>query len=283
MIEQFYRPGTVQEALGLKRKLKDRAVFLAGGTLVNSKDFPVRHEHVISLEGLKLNRISRRKGEVTIGALCTLEQLIESALIPNCLKVALRQVVSRNVRNMATIGGLVAAGKSCSDVLPMLIALEAEIEILKPSAKNMSLEDYLETRPDGLITQIVLPKSHLSRRQAFSNLRISANSASMLTVAVSLEHDNGTIDEPIIALGGVGRELVRLSAVEGKLAGNAIPSTDEIVQLVRKHTARHSCRPSCIAPCLSACIEENADYLQYESGSLVARALEEACREGGRS
>jgi putative selenate reductase FAD-binding subunit len=278
MIEQFYKPKTIQEALGLKKKLKESAIFLAGGTLVNSKDFPLQQEHLICLEALKLNQVSAKKAEVRIGALCTLQQLLENQSIPPCLKAALAQVVSRNIRNAATLGGHVAAGKSCSDVLPMLIALEAELEICKPSAKKISLEDYLADQPEGLLTEIIIPKTHLSRRFALSNLRASANSTSTLSAAVSLTLADGLIHDPIIALGGLGRKLTRLMLVENKLDGKPLPPVDELEKLVQEHLTRRSCRPLCIAPCLAACISEDADYLRYQSGVLVARTLKEACR-----
>lgn len=284
MIEWFYKPSTIREALSLKRKFKDRAIFLSGGTLVNSKDFPLRHEHAISLEGLKLNQISTKKGAVRIGAFCTLQQLLENKFIPQCFKVALTHVVNRNIRNAATIGGHIAAGKSCSDLIPMLIALEAELEICKPAVTTMSLEDYLKTRPEQLITEIILPKAHLSRFQSVSSLRASANSTSTLTAAASIQLNDGLVLDPILVLGGVDRKLTRLSVVENKLHGKPMPATDDLEQLVREHAARRSCRTSCIAPCLSSCIGENADYLRYQSAVLVARTLQEACRQKeGRS
>jgi putative selenate reductase FAD-binding subunit len=279
MIERFYKPKTIDEAVSLKRKLKDQAVFLAGGTMVNSKDFPLRPEHIISLEALKQNRIAARKGEVRIGALCTLQRVLESDDVPECLKKTLRQVVSRNIRNAATIGGHVAAAKSCSDIIPMLIALQSELEIYKPSAKLMSVEDYLETRPDGLITEIIIPKAHTTRVQSFNGFRASANSPSMLTAAVSMHLEAGKVEDAIIVVGGVGRKITRLTYVENKLHGKPLPDTNELEQLVQKHPVRQPCRPSCIMPCLAASIEENADYLRYQAGVLVAQTINEACRQ----
>ncbi len=281
MIEQFYKPGTIEEALDLKDKFKECAVFLAGGTLVNSKDFPFRYENIISLEGLKLNQIANTQGEVRIGALCTLEELSESSFVPHCLKEAVAQVVSRNIRNLATAGGHIAARKSCSDLLPLLIALEAQLQIHTPAAETMLLEVYLQTRPEGLITEIILQKTHLSRLHSAGCLRASANSRSTLTVAASLQLDDGVVHDPIIVLGGVGRKLTRLTIVETQLQGKPMPHTDKLVQLVRENVEHSSCRPTCIGPCIWAGIEEDADYLQYQAGMLVASTLRKACRGKG--
>lgn len=280
MIERFYKPKTIQEALSLKKKLKDDAIFLAGGTLVNSKDFPQRFTSLISLEGLKENDVkTSKKGEVRIGALCTLEQLIENNSIPEVLRKALSQVVSRNIRNMATLGGHIAGARACSDLIPALIALEAEIEIYKPSAKYLSLEEYLKEKPDGLITEISLPRAHTSRSQAFANFRLSSNSTSLLIAVASVQMKANRIIEPIIVLAGAGRRLARLTFLENKLHGEVLPPADEVAALVKDHLKRHSCRSACITPCMASCIEYDAGYVQYQSAELVARTVKEACRE----
>jgi CO/xanthine dehydrogenase FAD-binding subunit len=38
MIQEFFKPQTVAEAVKLKEKFKDGAVFMAGGTDVNCRD-----------------------------------------------------------------------------------------------------------------------------------------------------------------------------------------------------------------------------------------------------
>jgi len=60
-IEYFYKPKTVKAALGLKKAHKNQSVYLAGGTAVNSKPFLIKPVHIISLEGLRLNKITKRK------------------------------------------------------------------------------------------------------------------------------------------------------------------------------------------------------------------------------
>jgi putative selenate reductase FAD-binding subunit len=270
MIEHFHKPRTVREALGLKRRFRDRAVFLAGGSFVNSNEFPARPEHCISLEGLGLDRIARARGKVVIGALCTLQRLIDDRRIPAPLRAAASQVMSRNVRNLATLGGHVAAHRSGSDVIPMLMALEAKVVLSRPGgAKTLSVGDYVAKPPAGLITSIVVPALKAGRVTACRNFRGSANARSIVSAAVSATAVRGALRGPILALAGVGRTVVRLTAVERALHGRPLPALDEVQALVGR-----SVRPP-------ASLAGSAAFLRHEAGVVVALALRDALRRKG--
>ena len=67
MIREFHAPATVEEALSLKAQFADAAVFLAGGTEVNSTAFPFTPEHVISLQHLHLADLRVAESELVLG------------------------------------------------------------------------------------------------------------------------------------------------------------------------------------------------------------------------
>ena len=155
MIQHFHRPASVREALALKRRLRGRAAFLAGGTWLNSGECPSPPEHAISLEALGLDQVARDAKHVTIGACCTLQQLIDDAKVPAPLKAALGQIVPRNIRNAATLGGQVAANHPDSDVLPMLVALGASLVLVREGGRRtLAVEDYAAKPVAGLITHV---------------------------------------------------------------------------------------------------------------------------------
>jgi putative selenate reductase FAD-binding subunit len=263
MIEHFHRPVTVRAALGLKRRFTTRAVFLAGGTFVNSNAFPLAPEHCISLAGLKLDRISRSRGGVAIGALCTLQQLIDDRKVPAPLRVAALQVVSRNVRNMATLGGHVASRLPNSDLVPTLVALGAKLA-LAGSARKVPVLDYVANARAGLITRILVPASGPGRVTACAHHRASANARSLVSAAVSLNPDRGRVRRPVIALGGVGGHVVRLTAVEKRLDGKPLPATDELQALVSRAVRPASDHVA------------SAAFRRHQAGVVVARAFDAA-------
>ena len=126
MIQEFFKPQTIAEAVELKEKFKDKVVFMAGGTDINCTDSKYEIEKVIGIEQLKLNEISKTPGELLIGAGVTIQELLDSPKIPDQLATAARHFVNRNIRNIATIGGNIASNHTTSNLIPILIGLDAE-------------------------------------------------------------------------------------------------------------------------------------------------------------
>ena len=93
MIREYHAPATIEDAVALKERLADAAVFLAGGTEVNSTAFRRAPQHVISLERLALAGILATKTELVIGACCTIQQIIDTTDVPEIIKTAARHVV----------------------------------------------------------------------------------------------------------------------------------------------------------------------------------------------
>lgn len=308
MIEQFHRPATVREALALKKRYQGRAVFIAGGTHLNSNaciqcperrvslaglghdrgersqgagftrslcssSCAMRPEHFISLTGLGLDRVVVKPGSVSIGPLCTLQRLIDDRKVPAGLRAAAAQIVSRNVREMATLGGHLASNPSYSDLIPMLIALNAKIGLSRPgAAKTMLVADYVAKPAAGIITKIVLPRPKAVRVAVCRNARASANAHSIVSAALSLTVLRDTVKDPVIALGGVAGHVVRLTAVEDALEGKPLPSLDELQALVSRGV-----RPV-------ADLSGSAAFRKYQAGVVVALALRDACgQKRGRS
>jgi len=238
MIKEYHAPATIEEALTLKEKLADAAVFLAGGTEINSVAFPLTPEHVISLQGLGLTDLRVTATDLIIGACCTIQQLIDSADIPECLKAAGRHIVNRNIRNMATIGGQLGGNKSCGNLLPVLVALEAVVDLVAPGGTDaIPALEYLAGERKELITHVRIPKSDPPRLVAVEKYSRTANDLSILTAAVSLARDGDVVERPLIAAGGVAKHLTRLEPVEEALNGKPLPSREVIEGLVASHVS----------------------------------------------
>lgn len=82
MIEQFFRPDSVEQALELKRRFQDRAVYFAGGSKLNATPTRTEKTVAISLKGLGLDRVTWHGGALHLGALTTLQQLRDTARLP---------------------------------------------------------------------------------------------------------------------------------------------------------------------------------------------------------
>jgi putative selenate reductase FAD-binding subunit len=308
MIEHFHRPETVREALALKKRYPGKAVFLAGGTYLNSNacaqcpehrvslaglahdrserkqgarltrplcstGCTMRPEHVISLAGLGHDRVEAKRDSVVIGPLCTLQRLVDDRRVPAGLRAAAAQIMPRNVREVATLGGHIAGHPPYSDVIPMLVALEARIGVSRGgAAKPIAVVDYVAKPTVGLITKVVLPRRKAARAAACRNARASANARSIVSAAVSLTVVRDVVKDPIVALGGAADHVVRLTAVEDALDGKPLPTMDELQAL-----ASRAARPA-------ADLSGSAAFRRYLAGVVVAQALWDALgRKRGRS
>lgn len=207
MIREFLRPETLNQALALKEQYGDSAVYMAGGARLNAAATGTDREVAISLSGLNLAGCEKTVRGWEIGALTTLQQLIDIPELPEGLKAAAGLVYSRNMRNQITLGGEVAAGFPVCLIMPTLLALKAQAELAEGDV--LSVEEY-QSRPVGLITKIIVPeKIHFCRYQ-----QIQKSAASQPVVGVSLV----VVDQPLlsvaIAATGVAKQAVRLHDVE---------------------------------------------------------------------
>jgi putative selenate reductase FAD-binding subunit len=181
------------------------------------------------------------------------------------LKAALSQVVSRNIREAATLGGHIAANPPYSDVIPMLVALEAKLGFSHlGGVKTIPVADHVRRSVADLITKIVIPRPGPGRMTACRNARASANALSVVSAAVSVTVSRGAVRDPIIALGGVTSRVVRLIAVEDALDGKPLPALDELQALVSR-----AVRPT-------ADLTGSAAFRRYQAGVVVALALRDA-------
>ena len=166
--------------------IADDAAFLAGGTEVNRLGSTVQADTLISLKKCSgMDSVSEDSGNVCIGAMCTFQKLLESDAVPPYLKEALYFMASRTKRNMATIGGNIAALRSDSYLLPVLLASGADIKALGTDGeeKCMHLADYIDAVKAGetlLLTSVIIPKNAEVVSKRYAN---TAQSHAVLTMS----------------------------------------------------------------------------------------------------
>ncbi|EMY6056416.1 molybdopterin-dependent oxidoreductase FAD-binding subunit [Escherichia coli] len=205
MIEQFFRPDSVEQALELKRRYQDEAVWFAGGSKLNATPTRTDKKIAISLQDLELDWVDWDNGALRIGAMSRLQPLRE----------ALGFVYSRHVRNQSTIGGEIAARQEESVLLPVLLALDAELVF--GNGETLSIEDYLASPCDRLLTEIIIKDPY--RTCATRKISRSQAGLTVVTAAVAMTDHDGMR----IALDGVASKALRLHDVEKQnLEGNAL-------------------------------------------------------------
>lgn len=200
-------------------------VVLAGGTdLLNDLETGrVAPRTVLSLRHLPWRELSRRDGRLRIGSLRPLREVERDpalrAMLPG-LYDAIRAVGSMALRQRATFGGNLGRSSPASDLLPILLALEAEVGLFGPAgSRRVPLAELLDRprqpalRPAELVEWIELPE-HAACAYVWQRVR-PANDISQVGVAVAFSERAGAWR---VALGGAPAVPMRLPEAEAPLA-----------------------------------------------------------------
>jgi len=262
MITEFYKPTSCNEALELKKIYGASAYFFAGGTELNSLDFIKRNDTpkvYISIENLGFNRLLLKNG-ISIGAAVTIQELLSNSQTPQIIKEAASHIINRNIREMATIGGNIAANKSCSNLLPVLCSLAAELRIETDAGeKIVDVYDYCRKEDNQLIKDIYISADNLKKSCGIAKFTRTANDISFLTAAVSFSANEKKILKDLrIFIGGVDKHILRLIDVEKQFTDKPLPPKQEIEKIVS----------SVVSPIGD--VRGSAEFKKYIAGVIVA-------------
>jgi aerobic carbon-monoxide dehydrogenase medium subunit len=208
----------------LSRSSAGETAVLAGGTdlLLDMDQGRIAPTRVLSLRKLPWRYFRWEGASLIVGSTLPLRALeldphVQSRL-PG-LWEAIRDVGSPALRNRATMGGNLGRGSPASDLLPMLLALDARVRILGPSGVREHPVDMVlqESRrstlgPAELIESVVLPASAPS---TYLWQRVQpVNDISQVGVAAAFVPE---APHWRIALGGLQPRARRLSEAEAVL------------------------------------------------------------------
>ena len=158
-IGQYTRPESLDEAYALCQK-KNNAVL--GGMLW----LKMQHRNVgtvIDLCDLGLDTIEEDETAYRIGAMVSLRALEQhaglAALTGGAMAHAVRHIVGVQFRNCATLGGSLWGRFGFSDVLTLLLALDARVHL--HHAGEMPLADFaaLPRTTRDILTHVTIPKA----------------------------------------------------------------------------------------------------------------------------
>ncbi len=148
---------------------------------------------LIDLSALGLDTITRTDEGFSIGAMVTLRQLETDAVLnetfQNAFADAVRPIVGVQFRNCATIGGSVWGRFGFSDVIAVLLALKAKVELYPTGV--VELDDFLQMPYDNqILVRILVPFT--AKKAAVQSHRNTATDFPVL-VAVASELADGSL------------------------------------------------------------------------------------------
>lgn len=212
----YFRPKSLKEAVALLENSND-GVPIAGGTdlLVEIKQGLRHHEDIISLNDIEeLKIISEDAEGIYLGAGLTHNELLSSTVIKKKLP-AIAQAASKigcdQIRNKGTIGGNLCTAASCCDLGPVLMTLNASVEITNSiNTRTVPLKEFFVfhrktiLKKDELVTRIIVPHPEPGTGLHFEKFGLrEAAAVSVASVAVMVKMREGICDDACIVIGAV--------------------------------------------------------------------------------
>jgi len=223
-LTEILRPTTLPDAVRLLRRPNVKTAILAGGTTLVPQARRDVHA-LVDLRDLKLSYIKREASALRIGATTTLQDLATSPDVLPVLAQAAHASATINIRNAATIGGVIASADGSVPLPAVLLALDAVLVIYSPEARQSPIAAFLAYRDrllrDGaLITEVGIPLTDV--RMAFEKVSRTPSDAPIVCVVARLKLDGNTARDVRVAVGGVGPLPVRLARAEQTLEGKPL-------------------------------------------------------------
>jgi carbon-monoxide dehydrogenase medium subunit len=220
---EYARPGSVDEAQALLTKFGDDAKVIAGGqSLIPLMRLRLSQPTaLIDIQGIgELKQVRRDDGIVEIGALVRHVDIQRNAMLRETLPILVEMandVGDNQVRNLGTIGGVIAHGDAAGDYNALALMLDAEIVTNKRRHQARDFyRDILTTalEHDEVVTSVRFPVS--TGRFAYTKFRRRLYDWAIAGVAVQESGSSWRVGYVNLA-----RTPRRGAAVEAALASGA--------------------------------------------------------------
>lgn len=246
-------PETLDEALDRLANGNGAAtVPLAGGTnlIVDIRARRETPETLIWLGKIPgLRGIDAANGQIRMGGSTTISDILRSSELTSAgaaLVQSARVFGGQMVRNAATVAGNIACGSPAADLVPPLMALDAEVTLKsKSGVRTVKLDEYFTgykqdvRRKDELITEIRWQRPEQSSAHLFYKLaRRKGDAITVTGVAVGLMVASGRCVRARIALGAVAPVVFRAKQAESMLEGETL--TLPLIEAAARRAAEES-------------------------------------------
>lgn len=277
---QFLRPESVEDAAELVAKMGKKAGLLWVGARVEQPEAWAR-DTMIDLSGLKLTGIQVGREGAAIGAMTSIQSLVESgdirAAYGGLLHTAARRLAHYGLRNMATVGGTLASPQGSPELILSLLALDAQVVVLRGQEDVVPLSDWLMDAEDdrpGLVTEVRIPPApDAGGGWGLEWLGRSPMDQALAAACVGLEMVAGKVHSGRIAVAGAGWPAGRISSAEAVLDGRSAEDWNE--------EGLFDAVISAVAP--ETTIEVSAEYQRQAIARLAVRAAGAAFEKAGNS
>jgi xanthine dehydrogenase small subunit len=225
--QKYLQPNNLSDCFDFLEKYP-KAICINGSTdiaLKQTKKFE-KIKEIIDLSAIEeLKLFSENKTEFIIGSGLSLEN-IKSKLngsLPAFTDL-LNVFASKQIRNLATLGGNVATASPIGDTLPLLMAYSAKIRLTSKNGERFIpiksfIIGYRKTilRKDEIIHSIIIPKPEGKLIRFYKVSKRKDLDISTVSAGFRIELKNGKVEDICLAFGGMAEMTKRAKSTEEHL------------------------------------------------------------------
>jgi len=251
----FTRPSSVAECVSVLQR-DPSAKLLAGATdlAVDANLRAVRWNHLVSVEAIdELHGFEETDQAVRIGAAVALSDIGRRwTSAPPTVREWLTLFASPPIRNRATLGGNLATASPIGDAAPLLLALDARVEIAGTTGRRSVplAEFFLDYRRTALargelLVSVEIPVPLPAMLGFYKVAKRRADDISTVAAAMAVDRDAaGRVRSARFAFGGVAATPIRLVDAEraiggGSWNGAAVQAVQQVIATTLRPMSDH--------------------------------------------
>ena len=276
---EYYRPGSLNEAVALLSKLGEDARPLAGGhsLIPLMKTRLATPEHLIDLSGIAgLKAIEHEGNALKIGAMASQFELIHSDLIARHIPIIPETsllIADPQIRYKGTIGGNVANGDPGNDMPALMQCLDSTYDVIGPGgARSISARSFYNGAYDTalksgeIVTSIRIPIPPNGHGYAYEKLKRKIGDYATAAAAVVITMSNGHCQTASIGLTNLSETPLWAEEAGKHLVGSTIDSASVNLAVAAAE--------SIVDP--ASDMRGPAEYRRKMAGVMLRRAIERA-------
>ena len=220
-LNKYISPNTLDEAYEILMAGKRNAI-LGGGCFTGIST--MKKNTGISLDNLSLNYIKEDDNSIFIGSNNSLRDVENNTLVKSIgngiISKAINSIgVGIQLKNTATFGGSVYSKYGFSDIMPVLLVLDAQLNFYNRGIIN--IEEYMNMEPEKDILLEVIVEKNKNKGLYFSR-RLSKMDIPQLNLAIMLE------DNIKISIGARPRKAIRCDFLSKYIEENSYINDEDI-------------------------------------------------------
>ena len=247
---ETYIPKFLDEALEIVSK-RDSLLFAGGSDLmIKNKswtgDLNITKPTVFIADIPELKEIFIEDNTLYIGACATIDEIMESDIVPRYVKDVVETMASPAIRNTATLGGNICNSSPVADSLPLLYACESSLVLEKKgSSRVVDIADFITSpgrniiESDEILTKIILPLNNFNKilfKKVGTRNSIALAKLSFMGMA-DVDENNNEIKDIRLSFGAVAPTIVKNKHIEQEIILYKKLDEEKISTIINKYAS----------------------------------------------